>query len=404
MNKLTSTLIIFFLYTSQFKAQILLKLYKDTLYNYEYAGGDEFNSEKLNDNYWTNGLGWTRVLMSQDLSFNPNNVIQENGLLKLIAKKEDSLYVLGQYEIDSSMLKRKEIVLDSNRFLTKYSAGCIISKSKMHYGLYELRFKVEEGQGIWPAFWFFGGNKNEEIDAFELKCEKRKLIHADTHCPYGCDRGYTDKFSFSKNWGGWLPVNEALDKDYNMMVLEWQPELLNWYFNGYPLAYFKGQFSNPMNLYLNTSVAKDGGPFKPGPNANTKWPNTYSVDFIRIWKLNSLSDTLELKAGDLNDLDSSYANRPLKKGGLTFKKQEFKASKAFIYFSLNHNKTLTIRLNGALNSVKNASLRIKGQSCDVLITDFSKPIKIELNSNESGLNLDIWDGQRNYFKYIHLTF
>jgi len=399
-------LIIFFIlqFAFQQKAQIMLKLYNDTLYNFEYEGGDEFNAEKLNENYWTNGLGWTRVLMSQDLSFNPNNVVVENGLLKLIAKKEDSLYVLGKYEVDSNMIKNKEIVLDSNRFLTKYSAGCIISKSKMHYGLYELRFKVEEGQGVWPAYWFFGGNKNEEIDAFELKGEKRKLIHADTHCPAGCDRGYTDKFSFSKNWGGWLPVKQALDEDFNLMYLEWQPEVVNWYFNGFPLAYFKGQFPNPMNLYLNTSVAKDGGAFKPGPDENTKWPNTYSVDFIRIWQAKNLSDTLSLKPGPLRDLDSAYVNRPVKKRGLTYKKQEFKASKAFIYLSLNANNTLTVRLNGNLSVEKSSSLAIKGQAVEAVITDFSKPTQLKLAPSEKILRLEIKDGKAVYVKHIRLTF
>lgn len=403
MKKAIFLVVLTSMFTSRSKAQVLLKLYNDTLFNYEYAGGDEFNAPNLDETYWLNGLGWTRVLMSQDLSFNPNNVVQQNGLIRFIARKEDSLYTLGMYEIDSALIKRKNLKLDSNRFLTRYSAGCIISRAKMHYGLYELRFKVEEGRGIWPAFWFFGGKKNDEIDAFELKGEKRKLIHVDTHCPSGCDKGYTDKFSFSKNWGGWLPVKEPLDEAFNLMHLEWDPEQINWYFNGHPLAYFKGRFPTPMNLYLNTSVAKDGEAFKPGPDQNTSWPNTYSVDYIRIWKANGINDTIQLKLGLLEDADSVYTNVPAKKKGLTYKRSEFSASKAFVYLSLKSPNTLTIKLNGKLTQGK-SSLRILGEKTDVLLNDFSKPNKIEIKPGEKLLRLELIDGKKRYIKYLRLTF
>jgi len=385
------------------KSQVLLKLYNDTLYNYEYAGGDEFNADKLDETYWLNGLGWTRVLMNTDLAFNPNNVQLQDGLIKFLAKKEDSLYTLGMYEIDSALVKRKNLKLDSNRFLTRYSAGCIISRAKMQYGLYELRFKVEEGRGIWPAFWFFGGTKNDEIDAFELKGEKRNAIHVDTHCPTGCDRGYTDKFSFSKNWGGWLPVKEPLDQAFNLMHLEWEQEEVSWYFNGYPLAYFKGRFSTPMNLYLNTSVAKDGEAFKPGPDQSNSWPNTYSVDYIRIWQSNGKSDTIQLKQGRLKDVDSVYTNKPSKKKGLTYKRTEFSSSKAFVYLCLNSPNSLTVKLNGKLNSNK-SRIHIRGEKTDVLLNDLTKQNKVEIKSGEKLLRLEITDGKRKYTKYLRLTF
>jgi len=390
-------------FSGSLKTQVLLKLYNDTLYNYEYAGGDEFSASELDETYWLNGLGWTRVLMLPELSFNPNNVVQKDGLIRFIAKKEDSLYTLGMYEIDSALVKRKNLKLDSNRFLTKYSAGCIISRAKMHYGLYELRFKVEEGRGIWPAFWFFGGNKNEEIDVFELKGEKRKAIHVDMHCPTGCDREYTDKFSFSKNWGGWLPVKEPLDEAFNLMLLEWEAEQISWYFNGFPFAYFNGRLSTPMNLYLNTSVAKDGEAFKPGPNQSNTWPNTYSVDYIRIWHDKGKGDTVLLKPGRLEDRETGYTNKPLKKKGLTYKRAEFSGSKAFVYFSLTSPNSLSIRLNGKMSSAK-SSIRIRGENTDVLLTDVSKLNKIEIKPGEKLLRVEISDGKKTHIKYLRLTF
>lgn len=383
--------------------QLMLKLSKDSLYNYRYSGGDEFNTGKLDEKYWTNGLGWTRVLMSQDLSFNPNNVVPGKDVMKFIADKKDSLYTLGAFEVDSAMLKSGKVRLQDSRFLTRYSAGCIISKNKMHYGLYELRFKVEEGQGVWPAFWFFGGKLNEEIDAFELKGENKKLIHVDTHCPHGCDNGYTYKFSFSKNWGGWLPVNENIHNGFNLMQLEWAPDHVTWYFNGYPLAYYQGRFDNPMNLYLNTSVAKDGGPFKPGPNVDTKWPNTYTVDYIRVWKNTGSADTVELgfeqEFKTSSAYESNYKNAPTRKRGLSYSKQELEPEGGFILLNLGPERQLNIRFHGALRS---ARASITGQVMPETPLDPLQEYQIAIPADEKQLVLRISNGRKNYIKVIRL--
>ncbi len=383
------------------KAQVLLKLYNDTLFNYEYAGGDEFNAEKLDENYWNKGVGYTRVIMAQDLAFVPEGIKQEGGFVKFFADKKDSLYTLSAYEIDSAYLKQKQLQLVNNQFLAKYSAGCIFSKQKFHYGIYELRFKVEEGRGVWPAFWFHGGYKNDEIDAFELKGEKRKQIQVDTHCPMGCDRGYTAKFSFSKNWGGWLPVKEPLDQEFNLMYLEWDIKKVNWYFNGYPMAYYSGMFSRPMNLYLNTSVAKTGGAFSPGPDESTKWPNTYTVDFIRVWKPNGKSDTLTLKRGHLENPDTAYSNKPLKKRGLTYNKSEFKAQKAIIYLSIDYENKLHLRVTGSLTE-SDASVQLTGEYLDVKWNDLTKENTVTIVPGNRVIRITITQDKKQYFKYLIL--
>ncbi len=388
-------------FASGIKSQVLLKLYNDTLYNYEYAGGDEFNTDKLDESYWDKGVGYTRVIMAQDLAFVPEGIKQEGGFAKFLADKKDSLYVLGSHEIDSTYLKQEQLQLVNNQFLAKYSAGCIFSKQKFHYGLYELRFKVEEGRGVWPAFWFHGGYKNDEIDVFELKGEKRKQIQVDTHCPMGCDRGYTAKFSFSKNWGGWLPVKEPLDERFNLMYLEWDVEKVNWFFNGYPMAYYKGKFASPMNLYLNTSVAKTGGAFSPGPDESTKWPNTYTVDFIRVWKPLGKTDTLLLKRGHLENPDTGYSNKPLKKKGLTHNRSEFKAQKAIIYVSIDLENKLHLRVTGNLTE-SDASIHLTGEALDVTLNNLAKENTVTLGLGNRCIRMTIVQGKKRYSRFLIL--
>lgn len=372
--------------------QIMFQFKNDSLIALNYVEGDEFNGEQLNSDKWTNGLPWSRVIMSQDLAFSQKNVEQKNGLVSFIAIKKDSLYKLGDWEVDSAFLRSSKLTLKNNEFLTKYSVGCIVSKNKYSYGYHEIRFKVEEGQGVWPAFWFYGGIKNEEIDAFELKGERNDEIHVDTHCPFGCDRGYKNKLGINTNYGGWMPLTGYLHDGFNVMGLEWLNGELIWYINGYPLAYFKGKFETPMNLYLNTSVAKDGGGFKPGPNDKTKWPNTYSVDYYRYWTPAANKNNLVLKKqaplieSDLSP--STYTIKPTKKRGLMFSKKKLKGIEGNVTFAYTTDHKLQIMALGKLteggvevtiegnNSKKNHIIKLTKEQQFVELDKLDTSIKI----------------------------
>lgn len=390
-----------------FNAQIMFHFKNDSLIALNYVEGDEFNGQQLDAEKWTNGLPWSRVIMSQDLAFSQKNVEQKNGLVNFIAIKKDSLYKLGAYEIDSAFLKSNKITLNNNEFLTKYSVGCIVSKNKYSYGYHEIRFKVEEGQGVWPAFWFYGGIKNEEIDAFELKGERNDEIHVDTHCPYGCDRGYKNKLGLNTNYGGWMPLTGYLHDGFNVMGLEWLNGELIWYINGYPLAYFKGKFETPMNLYLNTSVAKDGGGFKPGPNEKTKWPNTYSVDYYRYWKPATNKTNLVLKKQSplvVSDVyPSTYSIKPTKKRGLMFSKKKLKGIEGNITFNYTSDNKLQLLALGKL-SEGGVELKIEGnnskQTQNIKLN--AEHQLIELNKSDTVLKITFVTADGNYMETLYL--
>lgn len=303
------------------------------------------------------------------------------------------------WEIDSNFLKREKMELKNNAFLTKYSAGAIVSRKKYHYGYYEIRFKVEEGRGIWPAFWFFGGEKNEEIDGFELKGEKNNQIHVDTHCPSGCDRGYKNNLGFNTNWGGWLPVTKQLHEGFNVMGLEWKQDELIWYLNGFPLAYFKGRFPNPMNLYLNTSVAKDGGPFKPGPDETTVWPNTYTVDYLRIWQPVAANTRIPLQQNEnyVCSTEPAYKNMAVtrRKRGYMYKKREFGKTEGLVYLSHPSPGQLTIDVLGRLREA-GTTIRLTAKNTDQTFTNFDQQIVAPLGKDDRELTLTVSTKKRQY--------
>lgn len=403
MKNILTLLFLAFIFLT--KSQIMLKLEGDSLQLYAYSGGDEFNDSALNEKEWKNGLGGRRVLMTQDLAFSPKNTVFENGLICFKAIKEDSIYVLYDWEIDSAYLKKNKTTLIDNKFTSKYSAGGIVSKNKYHYGYYEIRFKVEEGRGVWPAFWFYGGNKNEEIDVFELKCEKNNYLHVDTHCPYGCNKGYKTNLGLNTNWGGWMPLSHYLHEGFNIMALEWKKEELIWYLNGHPLAYFKGSFPNPMKLFLNTSVAKDGEAFKPGPDESTPWPNSYYLDYFRMWHKQKPENEIALKSNDeltySTKFTSDYSNAPKKKKGLMYRKKNLQPLEGSITLILDKKKVLHLTVLGNCKD-ESLSITLKANKTNITLTDFQKEVFVPLLDEDRSLELLIKTEKRQYSQKLIL--
>lgn len=376
---------LFFVHISSY-SQLMFKLSGDSLKVFSYSGGDEFPGENIDYNYWKGP--WNRINMSQNFRYNDANVKLANGVANFIMLKQDSMYPIQLHEIDSSFLKEQKIAVENASYSVGYSAGMLITRQKFHYGLYELRFKVEECKGVWPAFWFYGGSKNEEIDAFELKGEKNNEIHVDTHCPSGCDKGYKNKFGMNTNWGGWMKVSDYLHKGFNVFLLEWNPGEILWYINGFPLAYFKGDFPNPMNLFLNTQIAADGRAFKPGPDKNTVFPNNFYVDYIRIWKELSSNVIPIVRPGNFVDSEifpSEYSTKPLKKRGLMYLRKKLKQEEGLISVMLSPEK-MRVTVLGEITK-RPVTITVLGKRKQYKVTDFSRSNEFDLAKEEHEVEL-----------------
>ena len=80
-------------------------------------------------------------------------------------------------------------------------------------------------------------------------------------------------------------MNQKLTDEFVTYSGVWLPGSLTYYVNGIPVSHYTGDFDTPMNVIANLAVARDGFAFNPGPNAETKFPSDYQVDYIRVWKL-----------------------------------------------------------------------------------------------------------------------
>jgi len=283
-------------------AQVLWQIKKDSVQKWYYQDGDEFDTRFLNTDKWRSGMPWGAMVMTQDLCYTPENISQQNGLLILESKPDKKRRPVADYEIDKAYLEKWGRKVENGLYEVDYSAGMISSLKRYKYGYFELRFKSVAQRGIWPAFWLFGGEPNEEIDFFELKGERDKQLHLDVHCPDGCENYRGGFLNLRRNWGGWVDVSDNLHEGWNIVSGEWQPGYVKWFLNGQPLAYFKGDFKTAQNLLINTSVAKTGAAFSPGPDASTQWPNRFEVDYVRIW---SREDTVSTAKKSYREFENS---------------------------------------------------------------------------------------------------
>jgi beta-glucanase (GH16 family) len=230
---------------------------------------DEFSTDgALNSTIWdfnigTGNNGWGNNELQYYTDRKENAVVQ-NGVLIMTAKKED--YNGSGYT--------------SARILTK-------TKFEQAYGRYEARIRLPYGQGIWPAFWLLGADIDEvgwpqcgEIDIMENRGQEPTLINGTVHGP-----GYSAGESIGKSYE---LLNNRFDTSFHIFGIEWGPEYINFYvddvlYNQITPEDVPGEwvYDHPFFIIVNLAV---GGDYVGLPNAETVFPQTMLVDYVRVYK------------------------------------------------------------------------------------------------------------------------
>jgi beta-glucanase (GH16 family) len=193
----------------------------------------------------------------------PDNVKVENGVLKIIAKKES--YEGFEYT--------------SARLLTK-------GKFDFTYGRIDVRAKLPSGAGTWPAIWMLGANidavgwpKCGEIDIMEHWGYNPTLVSSATHTP-SCSGGCPN-----------TKVGETVISDYatefHVYSLEWTADELNFIIDGNLKYSYKPAVKNSNNWpynapqFLILNVAMGGSWFSIDPNFTE---SVMEIDYIKVYQ------------------------------------------------------------------------------------------------------------------------
>jgi beta-glucanase (GH16 family) len=153
------------------------------------------------------------------------------------------------------------------------------------YGTYEARIKMSRGQGMWPAFWMLGndiGNvgwpQSGEIDIMENVGFEPNAVHGTLHGP-----GY----SGSGGIGAGYSIGSPFADGFHTFRVEWSPNRIVWKVDGNTyqtrtpadLGGRQWVFDHPFFVILNLAV---GGYWPGDPNASTPFPNTLTIDYVRV--------------------------------------------------------------------------------------------------------------------------
>jgi beta-glucanase (GH16 family) len=230
---------------------------------------DEFNVDGApNNTLWsydigTGNNGWGNNEL-QYYTNRPENIVVENGMLKITAKRE--LYMGSGYT--------------SAKIVTK---GIFEKK----YGRFEARIKLPWGKGLWPAFWMLGSNIDQvgwpqcgEIDIMEYLGNRPTSVFGTLHGP-----GYSGGASVSKSY---TLANNRFDNDFHVFGIEWGENYINYYVDDVLYNQIKPEdvpgewvFNNSFYMILNMAV---GGNLPGSPNQDTVFPQVMLVDYIRVYQ------------------------------------------------------------------------------------------------------------------------
>lgn len=363
-------LFLFLSFCAQAQMQpVLFQVESDTIKQWSYFFGDEFNGEEINEELWYPYYPWGGLSLDAGIYASKDMVEQSNGLIKLKIDTTSEWHSFPKWMLDELAIEKHGIeVRNENQVQLNYLISALWSKRQFRYGYFECRAMSPAGKGLWPGFWLYGGLPNDEIDFMEMKGEKKKHFHVDVHCPTDCGKVKTGWLGIKKNWGGWIKASEELTGKYVVYSGLWMPGKLIIYLNGEAVAEYKGDFATNMNLIANISVAQDKGPFSPGPDAKTVFPSEFIVDYMRVWKLNNSNgiyrgDSVKLVQPErienpFIDNSTDYLSKAKLKRPVRhiFNKKEFKMHLGYVSVIQSSTRNLFIEINGKFKNTASVSL------------------------------------------------
>lgn len=231
---------------------------------------DEFNYSGLPDrakwSFEVGGKGWGNNELQYYTDADTNNALVKNGYLNITARKDTK--GANQYT--------------SARLITK-------GKSLFKYGKIEVRAKLPQGVGTWPAIWMLGDNIAEvgwpdcgEIDIMEHVGFKKDSIFGSLHTK-----------SFNHVIGTQITQGVFIKNPYlefHIFSIEWSSEKISFFLDNKKYIEFTNVYKTedewPFNksffMILNLAIGGNWG--GQGGVDNAIFPATMQVDYIRVYQ------------------------------------------------------------------------------------------------------------------------
>lgn len=231
---------------------------------------EEFNAASINTSIWnfeTGGGGWGNNELQY---YRSENTEVTGGNLVITAREEN----FGGRSYTSSRLTTE-------------------NKFDFQYGRVDVRAKLPEGQGLWPALWMLGSNFRSagwpacgEIDIMEMigGNGRENTVHGTLHWqdPNG-DPNNNNRATFGESY----TQSSSFSDDFHVFSIVWKESTIEWLVdnNSFHVQSIsdpnKSEFQNSFFFIVNVAV---GGNWPGSPNASTEFPQQMMVDYIRVYQ------------------------------------------------------------------------------------------------------------------------
>jgi beta-glucanase (GH16 family) len=246
----------------------------------------EFNNLVMQDEFDTEGAP-NSALWTYDIGTGPSNDGWGNNELQYYSDRTENVTVENGYLL---LTAREESFSGSS-----YTSARITSQGlfEQAYGRFEARIRVPYGKGYWPAFWLLGNDCAQnvwpqcgEIDIMEYLGDQPTTIFGSAHGP-----GFSAGDAITKEY---VLENDRFDTGFHVFGIEWAPDYINYYVDDVlyqqitkedVLEETNGEgewvFDHPFYIILNVAI---GGNLPGAPNAETVFPQTMLVDYVRVYQ------------------------------------------------------------------------------------------------------------------------
>ncbi|MDO6746630.1 glycoside hydrolase family 16 protein [Gilvimarinus sp. 1_MG-2023] len=270
--------------------------------NWALVWSDEFEGESIDTNKWSFEVNCTGGGNNELQCYTPReeNAYLDNGFLHIVAR-EESYQGPGEWD-DSPSYDPNDTSVQRD-----YTSARLRTKGKgdFKYGRMEIRAKLPQGQGIWPAFWMlptdnvYGGwPRSGEIDVLEAvntNAAGGNEVHGTLH--------------YGSAWPGnqysgtsYVPPADVW-QEFHTYAVEWSEGEIHWFVDdvhyatqtsdgwytyytsdsgaGYQLGEGAAPFDQNFHLIVNLAV---GGNWPQDPDDTTSFPQTLLVDYVRVYQ------------------------------------------------------------------------------------------------------------------------
>lgn len=192
------------------------------------------------------------------------------------------------YTKENVFVRDEKLVIKATKKNDQYLSGRITTKDKIEfqYGTVEVKAKLPQGLGVWPAIWMLGHDIDDnywpncgEIDIMEYVGRMPGKIHTTLHTK--------DSYGTSKNTK--ITSIDEIEKGFHVYKMEWSENQIQFFVDNEIVYTFKPEektpevwpFDKPFYLILNLAV---GGYFGGFEVDDAIFPQEFIIDYIKVYK------------------------------------------------------------------------------------------------------------------------